>query len=150
MSASTKWIIAIVGLLAGNVAAMIILATIATATTPGIVPDYYERAAHYDDAIDEAARSRALGWTIEVALVDGAVEVTTRDATATPVDGATVRVAGYPRAHATRRFDLTLVAIGHGRYRGVVPAAAAGVHDLTVRVERRAEVFSTQATVEAR
>ncbi|MFN0250040.1 MAG: FixH family protein [Kofleriaceae bacterium] len=148
MSASTKWIIAIVGLLAGNIAAMIILATIATATTPGIVPDYYERAAHYDDAIDEAARSRALGWSVGLTLASGTVEASIRDASASPLDGAIVRVTGYPRAHATRRFDLTLVAIGHGRYRAVLPSV--GVHDLTVVVERGGERFATQVTVESR
>lgn len=149
MSAATKWIIAIVGLLAGNIAAMIILATIASATTPGIVPDYYDRAARYDDTIDEAARSRALGWSVEVTIDGGAVEVALRDARASSLDGATVRVSGYPRARATRQFDVMLIAVGQGRYRAALPTTA-GVHDVTVVVERGGERFTAQATVEAR
>lgn len=150
MSAATKWIIAIVGLLAGNIVAMIILATIASATTPGIVPDYYERAAHYDDVLDEATRSRALGWSIEVTIASGALEVAVRDANASPLDGASVRVSGYPRARATRWFDVMLVATGHGAYRAVLPTASASVHDLTVVVEHDGRRFAAQVTVEAR
>ena len=149
MSAATKWIIAIVVLLGGNIAAMVILAVVASATSPAIVPEYYERAAHYDDAIDEAARSRALGWSADVRIVRATLEVAVREAGGAPLDGAVVRVSGYPRAHANRTIDATLVAVGHGAYRAALPSAV-GVHDLTVVVERRGERFTAPATVEAR
>lgn len=150
MSASTKWILAIVGLLVGNVAAMIILATVASATAPAVVPSYYDRAAHYDDAIDEAERSRALGWTAHVALDHASVQVTVRDASGAPLDGATVKVSGYARAHATRAIDVALSATGQGTYRGALPFSTHGVHDLRVVVERGGERFSTPVTVDAR
>lgn len=150
MSAATKWIIAIVVLLGGNIAAMVILAVVASATSPAIVPEYYERAAHYNDALDEAARSRALGWSASVRIAQASIEVDVRDAGGAGIDGAVVRVSGYPRAHATRTIDTTLVAMGHGTYRVALPARAIGVHDLTVVVERGAERFTAPATVEAR
>jgi len=149
VSASTKWIIAIVVLLVGNIAAMAILATVASVTSPDIVPDYYERAARYDDAIDEAARSTALGWSADVRLARASIEVDVREKGGAPLDGALVRVSGYPRAHAKRTIEATLVASGHGTYRAALPATAIGVHDLTVVVERRGERFSAPATVEA-
>ncbi len=148
MSASTRWILIIVGLLVGNVAAMVILATVASATAPAVVPQYYDRAAHYDDAIDEAARSTALGWSATVRLTAASVAVEVRDATKAPLDGAVVKVTGYPRAHATRIIDVTLEATGHGTYVGGLPFTAVGVHDLTVVVERRGERFTMPATVD--
>jgi nitrogen fixation protein FixH len=149
MSAAMKWTIVIVVLLAGNIAAMVFLAAVASATSPDIVPDYYNRAARYDDAIDEAARSRALGWSTEVQLARTSVEVSVRDKNGSPLDGAVVRVSGYPRAHATRTIDVTLVASGPGTYRATVPETV-GVHDLTVVVEHRSERFTTPAIAEAR
>jgi nitrogen fixation protein FixH len=150
MSAATRWMIAIVVMLAGNIAAMVILATVASATSPDIVPDYYDRAARYDDAIDEAARSRALGWSVDVRLARASIEVNLREQGGAPLEGAVVRVSGYPRAHATRTLEATLVATGPGTYRAALPATATGVHDLTIVVERRGERFSAPATVEAR
>jgi nitrogen fixation protein FixH len=150
MSAATKWFIAIVVLLGGNIAAMVILAVVASSTSPAIVPEYYERAAHYNDAIDEATRSRELGWSAEVRIARTSIEVDVREAGGAPLDGAVVRVTGYPRARATRTIDATLVAIGQGGYRAALPVAAVGVHDVTVVVERRGERFTAPATVEAR
>lgn len=150
MSAATKWTIVIVVLLAGNIAAMAILATVASATSPDIVPDYYERAARYDDAIDEAAHSRALGWSSDVRLAGASVEVSMREKSGVPLDGAVVRVSGYPRAHAKRVIDTMLVAVAPGTYRATLPATAMGVHDLTIVVTRGGERFTMPATVEAR
>ncbi len=147
MSAATKWILAIVGLLVGNIVAMVILATVASATSPGIVPDYYERAAHYDDAIDQAARNRELGWSAGAALSRDRIEVTVRDANAKPLDGAIVRVSGYARAHAERPIEVALVAVGQGTYRAAPPAPAVGIHDLTITVERGTDRFTMPVTV---
>ena len=150
MSAATRWIIAIVVLLGGNVLAMVVLAVVASATSPDIVPDYYEKAAHYDDAIDAAARSRALGWSATVRLATASIEVDARGLGGGPLDGAVVRVSGYARAHAGRTIDASLTAMGNGTYRASLPATVRGVHDLTVVIERSGERFSTPATVEAR
>lgn len=150
MSAGTKWAIVIGVLLAGNVAAMVFLAVIATATSPDVVPDYYAKAAHYDDAIDQAARSRALGWSANVRLGRTSVEVDVRGQGGAPLDGATVRVSGYARAHAKRTIDAALVPVGNGSYRAALSADALGVHDLIVIVERSGERFTLPTTVEAR
>lgn len=42
MSARTKWVLAIVGLLVGNVLAMVTLAVAANVDKPQIIPSYYQ------------------------------------------------------------------------------------------------------------
>lgn len=42
MSARTRWTLAIVGLLVGNIVAMVILATVAHVGQSTVIPDYYE------------------------------------------------------------------------------------------------------------
>jgi len=46
-----KWTIAIAGLLGVNVVASVVLAMTASHGSSQVIPDYYERAVHYDDAI---------------------------------------------------------------------------------------------------
>src|SRR5215831_15723992 len=100
MTPRLRWIVAIAGLLAGNVIAMIILALVATSGGTQVIPAYYDRAVHYDDELDRAAASRALGWHAEVAIAAGAIDVTVSDGAGHAVDGARVHVSGYQRAHA--------------------------------------------------
>ncbi len=148
MSAKLTWTIAIVGLLAGNIVAMIVLMMAAGSASPAIVPDYYERAAHFDTAIDDARRSASLGWTTHQVVSPTGIEVRVADRDGAPLGDATVRVTGYARAQATRQIDVTLVATGPGTYRAGL-ASTAGVHDLTIVVERGADRFVASTTVEA-
>lgn len=150
MNAATKWILAIVGLLVANLAAMVVLATAANRGHAQVIPAYYETAARFDETLDERARSRALGWTAEAALRGPTVDVVVRDARGASLDGARVRVRGYQRAHAAARFDVALSPVGDGTYRGALPAAHAGVHDVTVVVERGGARFTRELVVEAR
>ena len=149
MSATVRWTLAIVGLLGTNVIAMIILAVTAQVAKPQIIPDYYQRAVTYDDAIDEAAASAKLAWHAETSIGGGAIAVDLRDAAGAPIVGARVRVAGYQRAHAAERFDVELSAVGPGRYR-IDQAIRIGTHDLDVTAERGTAKFVEHATLEAR
>jgi len=148
MSAKRNWTLAIIGLLGGNLIAMAIIAVVAHRDQAQIIPAYDVQAANYDATMDEASRSRALGWSASAELHAGAVEVRVRDATGAVLPGARVHVRGYPRAHAIARFDVELVALGDGRYRA--PLRASGWHDLTIVVERGGQAFSQRAVVEAR
>lgn len=150
MNAATKWILAIVGLLAANLIAMIVLASVAHSGGAQVIPDYYETAARYDETLDERARSKALGWTAAATLHGAVVDVEVRDAAGGALDGARVTVTGYPRAHAAARFELELSPVGDGGYRGALSAHRGGVHDVTVIVERAGERFTRALVVEAR
>lgn len=114
MTPKTRWTLAIVGLLAGNVLAMTTLATVANVGHSEVIPDYYDQSTRYDDTMAAAAASRALGWRVEATLVDGSLSVAVHDGAGAPLAGATVRASGYPRAHAHERFDVPLVARGPG------------------------------------
>ena len=127
VSAGTKWIAAIIGLLGANLLAMAILIGAANAGRSQVLPQYYERAVHYDDAIDQAARNRALGWRVTARWDDGlAVDVTDRDGQA--LRGVRMHVVATPRTAAQRR----------------------GVHDVTVVVDHGGSRFVQTMTVEAR
>lgn len=149
MTPRQRWLLAITGLLAGNVIAMVVLAVVANDGGTQVIPAYYERAAHYDDEIDRARASRALGWHAEVAIAAGAIDVTMRDAVGRAVDGARVRITGYQRAHAGEPLDVELVTIGAGHYRGGVRERR-GWHDLTVAADRGGDHYVEHVAVEAR
>jgi nitrogen fixation protein FixH len=150
MNAATKWTVAIVTLLGGNVLAMAALAVGAQHGTAQVIPGYYQKAAHYDDAIDEAARSRALGWSVEASIVAGTIEVRVRGRDGAMLGGARVQVEGYQRSRADDRLELELGPVGPGIYRGVLHGSRLGWHDLTIAVERGGERFTERVTTEAR
>ena len=149
MRPHVRWIVAIVGLLAANVAAMIILTVVANRGKSQVIPAYYDKAAHYDDELDRRAASAALGWRAEVAMAAGAIDVTVSDAAGHAVDGAKVRVTGYQRAHADEPVDVVLLAAGAGHYRGGVRERR-GWHDLVVVAEQGSARFTQHVVVEAK
>jgi nitrogen fixation protein FixH len=149
MTATVRWVVAIACLLGANVAAMITLALVASFGGSEVIADYYEKGVHYDDALDRAARSQALGWHANATIGNGALEITVRDRHDTPIEGARVHARGYPRAHASQRLDLELLGIGAGRYR-ILATTPAGVHDLAITVVRAGDSFTEQLAVEAR
>ena len=149
MTPRLTWTLAITGLLAVNVAAMVILAVVANDGATQVIPAYYDKAAHFDDEIDRASASRALGWHAEVAMARGAVEVTVSDAAGRAIDDARVRITGYQRAHAAETLDVELAMVGGGRYRGEVREHL-GWHDLTVVADRGAAHYLQHVAIEAR
>jgi nitrogen fixation protein FixH len=150
MTPRRTWILAIVGLLGANVIAMVVLAVAANDGGTQVIPAYYDKAAHYDDEIDRARASQVLGWHADVALAGGAIDVIVSDAAGAPVDGASVRVTGYQRAHAVDLLDVGLSAAGQrGHYRGGVHDRR-GSYDLTVFAERGGARYMQHVVIEAR
>lgn len=74
MKPATKWILAIVGLLAGNVLAMVLLATVATVGRSEVVPEY--------------------SWHVDATLTGRDLEIVVRDGAGDPIEDAAVRVVG--------------------------------------------------------
>ena len=134
MNPTTKWILAIVGLLAGNMVAMGVLIAASHDGGSQVIPQYYEKAVHYDDQIDQAKRNAKLGWTIAAEAQGDALVIT-----GAPAD-ATVHVTGYPRAHADRTFALAGTR---------APLPAHGILDLTIAVDRGADHFVQRQMLEA-
>jgi nitrogen fixation protein FixH len=149
MSPRLAWLLAIAGLLVANMIAMIVLAVVANNGGTQVIPAYYDKATHYDDEIDRARISRALGWHTEVSIASNAIEVVVSDAGGEAVDGATVRVTGYQRAYAAESLDVVLTAAGGGRYRAEMRERR-GWHDLTVIADRADAHYQAHLAVEAR
>lgn len=127
MSAGTRWIVAIVVLLGGNMVAMGVLLGASRLGAPQVIPAYYEKAVRYNDAIDQAARNRALGWRV-TARWAGEVVADVVDREGVPLVGATVQIATLARTATQRR----------------------GLHDVTVTVTRGPDVFVETSVVEVR
>lgn len=149
MTPQLRWLFAIVGLLGVNVIAMVVLAVVANHGGAQVIPSYYDKAAHFDDEIDRARQSRALGWHADAAMFGGTVEVVVVDAAGHAIDGASVRITGYQRAHAADLLDVVLAGVGGGRYRVEVHARR-GWHDLTVLAERAGARYVQHVAIEAR
>jgi nitrogen fixation protein FixH len=149
MTPAMRWWLVIAGLLAGNAIAMVLLAVIASDGGTQVIPAYYDRAVHFDDEIDRASASRALGWHAEVAIAAGEIDVTMSDGTGHAVDDARVRVTGYQRAHAGEPVDVELARVGGGHYRAGLRERR-GWHDLTVVAERGDAHYQQRIAVEAR
>ncbi|HEY4243240.1 MAG TPA: FixH family protein [Kofleriaceae bacterium] len=141
MTPARKWIVAITGLLGANVLASVALAMTAAHGSSQVIPDYYERAVHYDDAIDQAATDRRLGWHVDTAVTPAGLVVHVRDAAGAPLAGATIDVTGYQRAHASTPFHLTPGA-------GPVALPVHGVCDIALVVTRGTDRFAVQRTIE--
>jgi nitrogen fixation protein FixH len=148
MTARWKWLLAITGLLAANVVAMVILAVVAHGGAE-VIPDYYDRAAHYDDELASASQSQALGWHVEVSIAGAAIDATVVDAAGAPIDGAAVHVTGYQRAHAADVVDVALARAAGGHYRGTLTGRP-GAYDLVTRVDARGAHYTRRIAVEAR
>lgn len=148
MNATVRWILVIVGFLVANALAMAFLVVASSTSRAQVIPDYYDRGTHHDEAMAQAERSRALGWQTSIAIAGGELVVDVRDEAGQPLDAARVQVTGYPRAHAARTFTTELAALGAGRYRA--PHAGLGVHDVVILVERAGRRFTSPVMVEAR
>jgi nitrogen fixation protein FixH len=148
MTPRRTWIAAIVGLLLANVVAMIALAVAANHGGAQVIPDYYAKAAHYDDELARSQASQALGWHVEVAVAGGTIDAAVSDASGAPIDGAEVRITGYQRAHASDVVDVVLASASAGRYRGAIHDQR-GRYDLVASVVAGAAHYTQHVVVEA-
>lgn len=111
-----RWPIIIVGMLATHVTIMAVAVTLATRDAGfSVVPNYYNRATHWD--ADQAARkaSADLGWQVKIEpsqLVDPLgnrqVHITLVDAAGTPIRGGKLEIEYFHHAHGHEERVITL------------------------------------------
>lgn len=147
MKARTRWLLAIGGLLAGNVLGVITLAMVASAGAAQVIPDYDVKASQFDTELARDAASRRLGWQAAIAIAGDAIEARVQDASGQPIEGARVEITGYHRAAAAATLDLVLAPSGDA-YRGALHGRR-GAYDLVVAVDARGEHFTQRLAVEA-
>jgi len=149
MNPGLRWILIVIGLLAGNVIAVVTLIVVAgPADADRVLPAYYDRAARFGDTMTEESTSAQLGWDVTAALAEGVAEVRLRDAASDPIRGANIEVTGYHRAHAGSPVALVLREDAPGTYRAPL-ATLPGWWDLTVRSTRGTAHHMRRLAVEA-
>lgn len=151
MNAGTRWIAIVIGLLAANVLAVVILIGTAGDPSPRVVPDSYQRALDYDRTMAERTDSAALGWGARLRLIEispgrGRVELELTDRAAAPLAGATVAVEVRQRSLATG-VTVALTESAPGRYAGEVAVTGRGLHELGLRAQLGALGFASAQTI---
>ena len=119
--------------------------------------DYYARAVHWDDELEQRRRNEALGWQLAPSLARGdgdstLLRVRLADAAGRPLGGAAVAVEAFAVARSARIERATLaVAPGDepGAYDGRLRMAQPGLWELRVVATRGGERFTAVRRVEA-
>ena len=152
------WPYLIVGMLAAHVAGMVVAFTITMRDkTFLVVPDYYDRAQHWDAAQAERRASAALGWKLQLEpgkAVDEhgnrAVKVTLADAQDHAIAGLKLRLEYFHHAHPDQQHKLDLTADPNdGRIFGAaLPMSYSGVWEFHLTGQAGDKRFvETQTTV---
>jgi nitrogen fixation protein FixH len=147
MRSGRRWITIVVCLLLGNVLAGVVLITAAHHGASRVLPDYYEKGVHYDDAIDQAKRNDLLAWHVDVSIDRGIATVTASDH-GKPIELARVRIEGVERANAAIPIAGDLIATAPGQYRARV--GGSGWIDVSVTIDRGADRYADHLALEAR
>lgn len=147
MSPGARWIAGVIATLVGGVIAMVGLIIMAERANAGrIMPNYYQRAAHFDDDIAAADASRALGWTATATLTTSAVRVCLVDRSGQPVVATTTAVVTH-RAFPGQGQTATLTAGADGCATAPL-VLRLGVHDVTLAAVAGTDRFVASAVRE--
>lgn len=120
---------------------------LAVTSNPGLAVDRpYERGLAHNAVLAEAERRRALGWTVEPRLRDGAVEVSARDA-AGPLTGAAIAGTLLRPSRAGLDRPLAFTPAGPGRWTAALPKAQPGLWELDITITRGGDRHQTLTRV---
>lgn len=149
MSARTRWVAIIVGLLLGNAVAVGVLIGLSTGqTSHRVLPDYYQRAATWDSTMAEAQASADLGWRADLAVEGRELTLTVVDRGGAPVADAAVELVAVPRGRIDATVSAAAVAIAPGVYRVALTGERGGLHDVALRVVRGNQRFVADRLVD--
>ncbi|MBX7169167.1 MAG: FixH family protein [Pirellulales bacterium] len=151
LKARWLWGAVIVGLLLFQIAACLLIIYLATSdASMAVVPEYHEKALHWDDAQAAQRASDALGWQASWAFDDTVdvlgrreIRLSLHDASGRPVGGAmpTVEVFHHAHAAAAERFTLVELGSGSGLYSFVARVSRPGIWELRLRAVRGQDTF---------
>lgn len=141
-----KWAGLVVGLLVlqvlmGGFAALLAVSDPAFA----VIPNYHERAMHWDDVVAARQASAALGWKSQVVAADSAdlfgkrsLTVRLQDAAGQPLADAQVRLQLYHHARPLEVQEVTLLpdAAAPGQYVGEAIIRRQGLWEVELKADR--------------
>ena len=144
-----RWIAFVVVLLLGNVAAVgALIAASSGDADRRVLPDYYRRAAAWNQTMSAEKQSLDLGWSARVALRPDGLTVGVTDGRGEPVHGGAVRITARPRARADATVVWTALEAEPGQYRTSVPLSSRGLWDLDIQVHRADVAWTTRRVVD--
>jgi len=143
--AMIRWTLAITGMLVFGILLSVGGAVIAVHGMPMVEEDYYNKAIHWDDQLDKARASAALGWSADISVGHDATTTGERalilrltDKSGAPIEAATVNVAFFHRADPLNLHQAQLVSTGNGIYAASVPLNRAGIWEFRLSASRPA------------
>lgn len=160
-AARLRWPMIIVGLLMGHVGAMALALHVAMGDAGNrngnkVIPDYYEKAVHWDDERAAQRASDTLGWTVRPAVsvfTDGAglrpLTITVTDEAGAPVEGLVLAAELWHHAVGQPvEVDFAKVEGAAGTYRAQVPMDRAGTWECDLVDRREGSVFRRALTLD--
>jgi nitrogen fixation protein FixH len=152
------WPALVVGLLAGQMVLVLVMAYLAVSDHSfAVEPDYYRKALQWDAEMAQQQANRRLGWSVHVEVSEQSdlfqqrdVRCVIADRMGQPVEGAAVEVVAFPHARGNERQTLTLAAVEAGRYGAAVRMAQGGLWEFRVAAKRGAELATHMEQVQVR
>jgi nitrogen fixation protein FixH len=145
----SRWIAFVVALLVGNLVAGGVLVAASRDGHRRVIPDYYRRAAAWDQTMNAERSSLDVGWKASVVLRPDGVTIALRDRDGLPVSGAAVRIVGHHRGHADHALTQILLEAEPGKYRSAVALPFPGLWELDVQAHRAAVSWVTHVVADS-
>lgn len=141
-SSGRFWPWFVVGLLGINVCVVLVTVYLATHDRGfAVVPDYYQKAIHWDDEVARRNAQERLGWTAAVhpgVELDGrrCVEIDLSDREGRPLAGARVGLTMFHNAAPGEAVEASLKELSPGRYAAPAALARDGLWTFRVRAAK--------------
>jgi hypothetical protein len=147
--AGVFWMLFPVLLLVTSVSGWLLMVSVAV-DDPGfaVEPDYYKRAAHYDEEIEQRAENARLGYEVELVSFSPSEDrtatlvVAVHGAEGEPLPTAQVGAEVIPVARAFEAEHLALTARGPGVFEARLLRPRPGLYEVRVRIEFQGRVFT--------
>jgi hypothetical protein len=149
------WPIAIVGVLALTVGANVVVFVAARDPhAAAIEPDYYNKGVAWDSTLALEHRGEALGWRLDVDLLDASrdgatLRVRAFERDGRPLTGARVRVEAIHNLQADVRVKAMFGEQASGEYATKLPLPRSGMWELRLDVTRGSDRFVTSVRRDA-
>lgn len=152
------WPALVIGLLAGQVVLVLVMAYLAVSDHSfAVEPDYYRQALRWNSEISQQQANRRLGWSVLVEVAEQAdvlqqrdVRCVITDRAGQPVEDARVEVVAFPHVRGNERQVLRLTGLEAGRYGATVRMAQGGLWEFRITASRGADVATHVAQLQVR